>query len=1409
MIKLIEQLTQLNITLQLVDGKLRIQAPTGALTDELKAQLREHKDALIESLEQSQAQQHRAEKEIKPISRDEELPLSFAQQRMWMLSQIEADSSAYHISAAFSLQGELDLRAFQCSVDALVHRHEILRTVYHAPNHDSQQPEQSIQASKAINIVSYDGRVAGDSEEAIDPSVKEWFEVQASKPFDLSCDSVLRVQLVSLNSHRHLMQLVIHHIAVDAWAMDIISQEFGALYTFALEMPEADAKTLSEQLPSQALQYADFAKWQRQFLESDDLQSQIKYWHDSLGDEQPILTLPTKIIRNSSHKRVSGRKQFCLNETLSADLHALSDAEEGRRLTPYVVLLATLQKLLRDYSGQQDVRVGVPTANRNKPQIQSMVGCFVNTLVMKADFDATQTVSDYLYQCQQRSLEAQENQDVPFEMLVNDLVETRDVNSTPLFQVMFNYLHSEPTKKSGLDQLSFEPIELKPQAIKFDLTLTVQAQLTTDSLLNINCVFDYDAALYSAEFIDRFVTQYQTLLARLVDANKNNAELPLDQINGLSDQQIEQQLVTFNDTFIDHSDGSELDVCFAYQFERVVVQSTDRTALQFGSSSMSYGELNERANQLADYLIKEHSVGPEVLVGLCVERSFEMVIGIVAILKAGGAYVPLDPQYPQARLAYILEDTNVDVVLTQSYLNQRITLFGDKAVCLDAPDFLNSLTTYNKNNRASSDVGVASDNLAYVIYTSGSTGQPKGVMIDHMALHNRIDWMHRTYGCDESDVVMQKTPFSFDVSVWEFIWTLSKGACLVLAKPEGHKDPQYLSALIRETGVTKMHFVPSMLAVMLAHDGFAKCHSLQQVFCSGEALSRGHVDALYESYDWIELHNLYGPTEAAIDVSFWDCRKSIGIDSGIPIGQPIQNIQLHVLDASLNLLPLGAVGELHIAGIGLARGYLNRDDLTQEKFVHNPYSNEEGARLYKTGDLARWNENGVIEYLGRTDDQVKVRGFRIELGEVEAAIIELNEVHEAVVVARDEPKRLVAYIVSANSSLSEMTLLDNVKQSLSINLPSHMVPSLIMQLDALPLTTNGKVNRKALPEPSANSSSEYQAPVTPTEILLSEIWQEVLSIDRVGVNDNFFELGGHSLLVIRVISLLQGNGVNANVRDLFTSPCLFDLALVLDSTSSKAPVFRAPERAIPEAAEVIKPAMLPLLELTQQEINSLVSVVPGGAANILDIYPLAGLQEGIYFHHLMSRDTDPYVLSNLLQVSSRQHLDKLIDALQFIINRHDVLRTLVVSDDLPHAVQVVCKNVELPVVWLELDGDIESQMQDKCESGHWLDITKAPLLCLNVAQDGDRFHVLMQYHHLISDHEGLAIIQRELMAYFSDAAHSLPKPVPYREFVAHAQHQLKHSESDEFFKGMLGDIDEPVLPFGLLNTNNDGSRLID
>ncbi|EPE2787741.1 amino acid adenylation domain-containing protein [Serratia marcescens] len=1303
---------------------------------------------------------------ILPVARDGDLPLSFAQQRLWFLTQLEGMSETYHIPLALRLHGRLDRQALQHSLDALYARHESLRSRFITRE---DRPQVQILPANGLPLAFHDLRRHPAQADKL-------CRQAATQPFDLTQGPLVRAALIRLADEEHLFLLTCHHIVSDGWSTGILLRELGALYG-ALRRGDADP------LPPLTLQYPDYAAWQRRYLTPERLAAQAQYWRETLIGAPALLTLPTDRPRPTVQSFSGGEVPIAIDAELTQALRQFSRQHGG---TLFMTVLAAWSLVLARMAGQQELVIGTPEANRGRLETESLVGFFVSTLALRIDLRDDPDLPTLIARIRHTVLTAQENRDLPFEQVVELVNPPRHLGYTPLFQVMLAWQDGS-VRDIPLPGLQAELAGLEYSAAKFDLTLDL-----ADTGEGISGTLNFATALFDRATAER----YGVYLVQALRAMTLNSPRSVSHIDLLPPAEREHLLHGWNRTERDYP----LDQTLAALFEQQVRRTPHATALVSGTESLSYAQLNARANRLAHALIAR-GVGPDSRVAVCAERGLNMVTALFGILKAGGAYVPLDPAYPGERLQYILQDADPVLLLADAAGRAALGEPATPQLALEAvlPE---TLSAENPAPRAQAS------HLAYVIYTSGSTGKPKGAMNEHRGVVNRLVWMQEAYGLTAADTVLQKTPFGFDVSVWEFFWPLMVGARLVMAKPEGHKDPDYLSRAIEQYGVTTLHFVPSMLQSFLA-DGQAatRCGQVVRVMCSGEALPAALVAEFYRRLPQAELHNLYGPTEAAVDVTAWHCSREAERVS-VPIGRPIANTRIYLLDERGQPVPLGAVGELYIGGVQVARGYLNRPELTAERFLSDPFA--PGGRMYRTGDVARYLANGDIEYLGRNDQQVKIRGFRIECGEIEAALATHPAVREAVVDARavGDDKRLVAWVVPA-ADVAEETLAGALRQHVSAALPDYMVPSAWVVVAALPLSPNGKLDRRALPEPQgAQSQAAYEAPQGEHETLLAAIWRELLNVERVGRHDNFFELGGHSLLAVKLMAQLRRAGWGANVQTLFSTPTLSALAQAM---SAQGEVDIPENRILPGGAS-ITPEMLPLATLSQPEIDTVVAQVPGGVANVQDIYALSPLQEGILFHHLLAERGDPYQLSAVLRFDSRARLDAWLAAVQQVIERHDILRTAFITQGMSSPVQVVWRKAELALserrfdpadgpIWRQLAASFDPLQQRQ-------DLTRAPLLNFTVTQEEDgSWCALQQWHHLIGDHSTLAFMEQEIGEILAGRGAQLGVAQPFRNAVAQARLALSEAEHESFFRDMLADISEPVLPFGLSDVHGEGRQI--
>ena len=1105
-IDFLSYLRSLNIQVSVERGRLRCSAAQGALTPELYAELAERKAEVISFLQQASSS---TSLDLVPLTRDKEISLSFAQQRLWFFEQLEPNRASYNIPIAIRLSGQLNVTALEQSLNAIINRHEVLRTNFATV---AGQPVQVIAPTRHLTLPVLDlqGLPAVEREAAIQHLATE----AAQQPFDLASEALVRGSLLQLQAAEYVLLLTIHHIVFDGWSLGILVRELTTLYPgFCIDKPP--------QLPQLSVQYADFALWQRQWLQGEVLSSQLTYWQQQLEGAPALLELPADRPRPAVQSFRGAQQSFSLSQEVSQALLGLSQ-EQG--VTLFMTLLCAFQTLLYRYTGQEDILIGTPIANRRLAQLEDLIGFFANTLVLRTDLSGNPSFEQLLSRVREVALSAYTHQDLPFELLVEELQPVRDLSHTPLFQVMF-VLQNAPMPTLALPGLTVSPLAVAGTTSKFDLTLVMEE--TEQGLVGM---WEYSTDLFDATTIARMAGHFQTLLTGIVaDPKQRLSDLPL-----LTESERQQLLVEWNNTHTEYPQ-----VCIHQLFEAQVEQRPDAIAVVFGEQQLTYRELNCQANQLAHHL-QQLGVGPEVLVGICVERSLLMVVGLLAILKAGGAYVPLDPAYPQERLAFILEDAQASVLLTQKRLVTALPQRVARVVCLDA-----DWKTIAQAGGENSVSHVRPEHMAYLIYTSGSTGKPKGVAIEHHSTVSLLKWAEQVFTLEELAGVLASTSICFDLSVFEVFVPLSWGGTVILVENALH-----LPALKTAQNVTLINMVPSAVQELLRIDGIPA--SVRTVNLAGEPLQNTLVQQLYQLNHIRQVFNLYGPSE---DTTYSTCDRVKRGAEGIPfIGRPIANTQVYLLDSHLQPVPIGVLGELYIGGDGLARGYINRSELTADKFIPNPFSARPGARLYKTGDIARYLPDGNIEYVGRIDYQVKIRGFRIELGEIEAVLSQHPAILQTVVIAREDVpgnKRLVAYLVS---NQEEAPTISDLRLYLKEHLPEYMVPSAFVMLDTLPLTPNGKVDRRALPVLVTGPSREasFVAPRTSTEEALATIWADVLRVE-VGIHDNFFELGGDSILSILIVARANQAGLQLAPKQLFQYQTIAELAAVAGTTIAVTP----------------------------------------------------------------------------------------------------------------------------------------------------------------------------------------------------------------------------------------------------------------
>ena len=1264
----------------------------------------------------------------------EGLPLSYAQQRLWFLSQLEPDSPAYNIHAGLRLSGPLNTTALAQSLNEVVRRHESLRTVFVMTA--AGEPAQVISPAPHISMALTDLR--GLSEEQQQATTRRLAVEEAALPFDLVHGPVVRATLVRLSSDEQVLFLTMHHIASDGWSLGVLVQEMTTLrHAFSIGW-----QSPLDELP---VQYGDFAVWQRKWLKGEVLDEHLDYWRRRLEDAPPLLELPA----DHSRPPIASFRGATLPIRISTELTwTLKELSRREGVTLYMTLLAIYQALLSRYTGQVDIVVGSPIANRNRAEVEALIGFFVNTLVLRTDLSGNPTFRELLGRVRETTLEAYAHQDLPFEELVQELNPERNLSYHPLYQTMFSLQNGLLPEWEGRDE-DLNLLELEIGTARFDLELYLR-----ESEEGLSGFLGYSTDLFDATTAARLVEHFQSL----VEATVARPELPLASLPLLSESE-RQLAIEWNDTHADYAYESSL----AELFEQQVALAPDSVAVEFGSETLSYGELNRRANQLARHL-ESLGVGPDVLVGLCVERSVEMVIGLLGILKAGGAYLSLDADYPIERLQFMIEDAGAGVVLTQQRLSAALREDAvDQVVCLDA-DWI-EIAQRGETNLG---VAVSPENLAYVTYTSGSTGTPKGVGITQRNVVRLVK--QQTYAnFDAEAVFLQAAPLAFDASTFEIWGSLLNGARLVVMPP-GLSSLDGLGDVLRQHGVTTLWLTAGLFHLMV-DERLAELQTLRRLLAGGESLSPPHVGKfLREAGHGCMLVNGYGPTESTTFTCCHAMRADQQIDASVPIGRPIANTRVYVCDEQLQAVPVGVAGEFYIGGEGLARGYLNQPELTAERFVPDPFAVDGGARLYWTGDRARWLPSGEVDFLGRMDHQVKVRGFRVELGEIEAALGQHEAVREVVVTARDdEPggKRLIAYVVLASDQSPTGSALQGF---LKQQLPEYMVPSAFVMLETLPLTANGKVDRNRLPAPEQRDLGEaYVGPRTLLEEALCGIWSEVLNVERVGVFDNFFELGGHSLLATQAASRMRTlAGVEVPLRWLFERPTVGELAPRVADELRGGAVAAAP----------------PVERVARSEGEGL---------------PLSFAQRRLWFLSQLEPDSPAYNVPLALRLEGVLGVPALAQSLNEVVRRHEVLRARVEAAG-EQPVQVVGPP-DACLSLVDVSGLDESARTETVgrlaaeEAKSPFELSQELPLRMTLLRLGEREQVLLlTMHHIAADGWSLGLLARELSALYEAYQDGLVSPLPelpvqYSDFARWQREWLQSEVLEEqldYWRRQLG-----------------------
>lgn len=1294
--------------------------------------------------------------------------LSFAQQRLWFLQQLNPQNAVYNMPAAIRIQGKLNIPALSQTFQAIGQRHEILRTAFVTID---GQPVQVITPTSSLSLSVVDLQMLPNLER--EHEVLRLATAESQLAFNLSQSPLLRITLLHLDATEYVLLLTMHHIIADGWSIEVLIKEVRSLYiAFCSDQPISCKDATRIPLAELPIQYADFAVWQRQWLEGKRMTELMAYWQQKLGNQPPILQLPTDRPRPVVQSFRGANLTFSLSPDLTAALKALSQ-QEGTTL--FMTLLAAFKTLLYHYTGQEDILIGSPIANRNWAQTAGLIGFFVNTLVLRSQLSDHLSFRELLAEVRKTALAAYEHQDLPFEKLVAELQSQRDLSRNPLITVMFA-LQNISLPVLEFAGLTLNPISVNSGVAKFDLTM-----ILSETSPGLSGVVEYNSDLFDATTIARMVKHWQTLLAGIV-AHPSESLLALPLLTKTEQHQLLHQ---WNCTNINYPQQ----YCLHQRFEIQVEKTPNAVAVVVAEQQLTYQSLNQQANQLAHYL-QSLGIKPEEKVGICLERTLEMVVGILGILKAGAAYVPLDPMYPPERLAWIVQDAQIEVLLTQQHLIANLPQHPARVICLDR-----DWEIIAQENLQNPFTHVQVNHLAYVIYTSGSTGQPKGVLITHDNVTHLFDAVQADFNFDHNDVWTLFHSIAFDFSVWELWGALLHGGRLVIVPYWLSLSPTDFYHLLCQQQVTVLNQTPSAFRQLIhVEESLENVQNLalRLVIFGGEALDISSLQPWFQRHgdQSPQLVNMYGITETTVHVTYHHIKIT---DSGSIIGRPISDLQVYLLDKNYQPVPIGVSGEMYIGGAGVARGYLHRPDLTAQKFIPHPFSHLPHARLYQSGDLARYLPNGDIEYLGRIDQQVKIRGFRIELGELASKLNQYPDVQESVVITKEihsSDKQLIAYFVPHQNKHPQIEELRNFLKQL---LPEYMLPSAFIRLEALPLTANSKLDYQKLPNPP-NIRPEldiaFVAPNTSAEKKLAQIWSQVLGVAEIGIHDNFFALGGDSIRSIQVRSLAQTQGLNFSIQQLFQYPTIHELLLYATTTSNSITAEIPPFSLISEADR---------------------RQLPQG---IEDAYPLTMLQLGMIYHHEYNFDVPIYHNVNSIHLQAPLNLPYLQMAIQQLVNRHPVLRTSFDLSNYSEPLQLVHQQViiSLPLEDLcHLNADEQEQVLTtklETEKLHKFNWQYPPLVRFYIYRRSENtFQFGFTEHHTILDGWSVATMLTELFEnYFSllngEAITIQAAPaIAFRNFVSLQQKALKSPKNQQYWQQKLQGIQNTQLNRWQLSDN--------
>ncbi|KTD46057.1 non-ribosomal peptide synthase [Legionella quinlivanii] len=1323
------------------------------------------------------------------VERERLMLPSFAQQRLWLLDIIDGGSSHYNMPSAFRLYGHVNLTALQRAFSAIVERHESLRTTFTL--NESGELCQVIQPNAELTITQIDlTQLDGSSQQT---KLKQIMLDESNRSFSLDSDLMLRVQLIALAENEHVLLATMHHIASDGWSVTILFNEFSTLYS-------AFVKGETNPLPPLEIQYADYAHWQRNWLNGGLLEKQISWWEKQLTDLPVSHGLPLDRSRPNIQS-FAGAKVY--SHVGKRTTKALSNLCQKYGATLFMGLHAAFSALLSRYSNEYDIVMGTPVANREQEEVSDLIGFFVNAVVLRINLSDNPSFCEILERSKGILIDAYMHQQAPFEQIVERIQPERHTNHAALFQIVLA-LQGNHVSSMELPGLSITPLIQANDVAKYDLTLFV-----TESKDCLSLTWEYNTDLFDSLTIEEMSRHFSVFL----DSLTNTPHARVSSIRMVNEQECEELLNL-------GKKGNELCVRIEPRLlhsrflEQVKIRGS-KIAVKTSKKSLTYELLWRMSGALAHSLIQS-GCSSNKLVAILMEKGWEQVVAVLGIVRAGAAYLPIDAHLPEDRIRLLLELGEITQVVTTSEF-EKILLAGTSLsiFTIDSEFEHKSMTNIPMNGL---DLRSSPSDLAYVIFTSGSSGVPKGVMISHEGAANTIDDLCMRFNLTDTDTVLALSNLNFDLSVFDIFGLLSVGGTIVIPQEKETKDVNAWERYLEMESITIWNTVPAYMQILTKLDTKSVNYQLRLIMMAGDWIPTDLPSKIGVQFPNAIQISLGGNTEASIFSCIYYIDKTSKFVKSVPYGKALTNQHLFVFSSDLRPAPYGVVGEIYIGGVGVSLGYWRDDAQTKSSFIVHP---DTGDRLFKTGDLGRLLRDGNIEFIGRKDFQVKVRGFRIELGEVDCALLSHKMIKDAVTIVKDSNKSsgiLVAYVVLHKdiSHGPQSEVINSLRQHLGKKLPEYMVPAAFVLLDSMPLTPNGKVDRKSLPEPAIDAlKKKYVAPRNEIEEILCEKWQEVLGVERIGITDNFFELGGHSLLVMKLVESLQHHHITMTAHQLFVTPILMDLALSIEnSIEHKVPSLKTTESLIPTGCEHITPAMLQLVSLSPEEIDLVVNQVPGGVGNIKDIYSLGPLQEGVLFHHRVKKNGDPYVLCDLFKIKSKPEVDKFLDALQFIINRYDVLRTIFLWENLSTPVQVVCRQAELPVSWikLEAESDCLKYMQDLCAPElQQMDLNQAPLLRSKIVHDfnSEEYIILLQYHHIIFDHIGIEVIRREVLFYQAGLGDNLTAVVPYSKFIAHVLNQVRQGDAVTHFQKNLAGIDQPSTPFNLVDIQTDSSEIIE